>query len=262
MQSRIHLFSDSYWNKSSKYLCPTSEVEHLYFEGKVVCYDANMKAGWTVPMAIFVGGMIVATALYVSMPKSSTTDGVRPELVRPVDATDHIFGNPDARVKILVYADLDCDYCRAYEDTLNQIIATEGTKGEVALVFRHFPLIEIHPNAFKHAEAAECAAKVGGADAFFVYVDMLYKNQPVEPTQYSLIAQTLGIPTDAFSACYAHAKATFTERITADRQNALDMGATGTPYTLIMVEGKPPSILPGARPYDALKAVVDDALRT
>ena len=219
-----------------------------------------MKSSYTILIAIVLGGIIVAVAVYVSMPKSPTNTGGNPLLVRPVGISDHILGNPAAPVKIVEYSDFDCEYCKGFHETLHQIIANAGADGNVAWTYREFPLTEIHPNAFSHARAAECVAVVAGNDAFWTFSNALFQNQPVDPSHYGTLASSVGISTDAFATCYATASTTLDARISADRQNALDMGAQGTPYSLILVADKPPIVMVGAYSYDAVKQLVDEAL--
>jgi protein-disulfide isomerase len=219
-----------------------------------------MKSSLTVPLAIALGGIIVAVAVYVSMPKTSPIGAGNPALVRPITSTDHILGNPAAPVMIVEYSDFDCEYCKDFHTTLHQVIADAGVNGKVAWVFREFPLTEIHPNALPHARAAECIAKVVGNDTFWKFANSLFANQPVEPARYGALAQAAGVSGDAFAACYADAAASVDTRIMADRENALAVGAQGTPYSLILVAGKPPVVMDGAYPYDAVKQLVDQAL--
>ncbi|MCX6788133.1 MAG: thioredoxin domain-containing protein [Candidatus Kaiserbacteria bacterium] len=219
-----------------------------------------MKNSLTIPIAIALGGIIIAGALYVSMPKTSRTDTGDSALVRPVSASDHILGNPAAPVLIVEYSDFDCTYCKDFHETLHQIIANEGASGKVAWVFREFPLSELHPNAVAHARAAECVAKTAGNDAFWKFATTLFKNQPVDPMRYSALASSIGITGDAFAACYASAATSVDARITADRQNAFDIGAEGTPYSLILVKGKTPVIMNGGYPYAAVQELVRQAL--
>ncbi|MEK7126271.1 MAG: thioredoxin domain-containing protein [Patescibacteria group bacterium] len=134
-----------------------------------------MKSSFTVPLAIIAGGIIVAVAVYVSMPKNPETSAGNPALVRPVSVYDHILGNPAAPVVIVEYSDFDCDYCKNFHDTLHQIIANAGVNGKVAWVFRNFPLTQLHPDAANKAEAAECVAELGGNDKFWSFVDGLSK---------------------------------------------------------------------------------------
>ncbi len=220
-----------------------------------------MKSSFTIPIAIIFGGIIIAGAVFLSLRHStiSLSHG-NPSLVRPVGSNDHIFGNPAAPVMIIEYADFDCEFCKGFNETLRQIVADEGTNGKVAWVFREFPLTEIHPNAFSNARAAECVAQVAGNDVFWKFTDVLFANQPIDPSQYGTLAASSGVSGNAFATCYANASSTLDARINADRQNALDVGAQGAPYSLILVNGETPVVINGTYPYDAVKELVDQAL--
>jgi protein-disulfide isomerase len=222
-----------------------------------------MNSSVKIPLAIIAGGIIIAVAVYASMPKRVQTGAGDPALVRPISASDHILGNPAAKVLIVEYCDFDDEFCKSLDDTLHQVIASEGTNGEVAWVFREFPLTELHPNALAHAKAAECVAQVAGNDAFWKFANLLFANQPVDPANYGTLAKEANIPGEAFATCYSSESAAkpLMEHIAADRQNALDSGAVGTPYSLIVVAGRPPIVMDGAYPYDAVKQLVDQALR-
>ncbi|NNM83808.1 thioredoxin domain-containing protein [Candidatus Parcubacteria bacterium] len=223
-----------------------------------------MKSSYAIPAAIVFGGIIIATAIYISMPKSSPEG--KASLVRPVSTSDHILGNPAAPVMIIEYSDFDCGFCKGFNDTLHEVIANEGASGKVAWVFREFPLTEIHPDAFALARAAECAASVASSDptanndAFWRFASALYMNQPVDPSNLGAIASSVGISSEAFATCYANASPSIDARITADRQNALLAGATGAPFSVILTNGKNPVVMNGAYSYNAVKQLVDQAL--
>lgn len=225
-----------------------------------------MKSSYTIPAAIVFGGIIIAVAVYVSVPKTPSASLGNTALVRPVSVSDHIFGNPAAPVMIVEYADFDCEFCKGFHDTLHQVIANEGANGQVAWVFREFPLTEIHPNSFALARAAECAATVAGTsavannDAFWRFANALYSNQPVDPSSLGTVASSVGISGNAFATCYANATPALDARIASDRQNALDVGATGAPFSVILTNGKNPIVMNGAYPYNAVKQLVDQAL--
>lgn len=219
-----------------------------------------MNQSRTIPIAIILGGIIIAISVYFSIPKAPHTTSGNPSLVRPVSSNDHILGNPAAKVVVVEYSDFDCDFCKGFDNTMHQVIASEGMNGDVAWVYREFPLIEIHPNAFKNAEAAECAAQTGGNDAFWKFKDEMFKRQPVDPKDYGTIAKNIGLPGEAFATCFADAANTVDASIRADRKNALDVGAEGTPYSLILVPGKTPIVMNGGYSYEAVKAVLDQVL--
>lgn len=221
-----------------------------------------MKTSTTIPIAICLGGIILAGAVYLSLRPEPSTKSARgnPSLVRPVDSTDHILGNPAAKVFIVEYSDFDCTFCKDFDRVLRQIIANQGVEGSVAWAYRQFPIVELHPNARKHAEAVECAAKVGGNDAFWEFADALFTGQPTNPSLYGSIAKNIGINADAFAACYQNAATEVGARITADIENGKLAGAYGTPYALILVSGEAPVVIDGAYSYEAMKKLVDEAV--
>jgi protein-disulfide isomerase len=61
---------------------------------------------------------------------------------------DYVWGNPDASVKLFLFSDTECPYCKQYHMTLQTIMKTYKDSGKLAVVFRHFPL-SIHPRAYK-----------------------------------------------------------------------------------------------------------------
>ncbi len=222
-----------------------------------------MKTSTTIPIAILIGGLIVAAAVYVSVKSGqpSTSSGTgNPALVRPVGADDHILGNPLARVKIIEYSDFDCAFCKDYDATLRQIVADLGASGEVAWVYRQYPIAELHKNAMKHAQASECIAKVAGNDAFWKFAGSLFENQPTDPSRYGALAQAAGANTSAFATCYQDAADTVGARILADIENGKLAGALGTPYTIIIAPGKSPFVIPGAYPYADVRDAVESLL--
>ena len=68
-------------------------------------------------------------------------------------------GAKNGKVTIVEFSDFECPYCiRAYP-TVKQIL--NEYKNDVTLYFKNFPLVQIHPNAAKTAEASLCAADQG-----------------------------------------------------------------------------------------------------
>lgn len=219
-----------------------------------------MKKSLTIPAAIAIGGIIVAIAVYVTMPKSTPTALSNAALMRQVSADDHIFGNPAAPVIVVEYSDFDCTYCKEFTDTMMRIVSDEGTNGRVAWVHRQFPLTELHPNSFSHAQASECIAKTAGNDAFWKFAYELYQNQPVDPKTYGEIASKIRISGSDFASCLSGDTSDIDDHIKADRQNALDIGADGTPYSIIIANGKISTVMNGGYPYSAVRQLIDEAL--
>jgi Na+/H+ antiporter NhaA len=94
------------------------------------------------------------------------------DLADPVDPErDHIRGPLDAPVTVLEYGDFECPYCGQAEPVLRELLRDFG---DVAYVWRHLPLNDVHPSAQQAAEAAEAAAEQG---AFWEMHDLLLEHQ-------------------------------------------------------------------------------------
>ncbi|WP_367849634.1 DsbA family protein [Rhodoferax sp. WC2427] len=76
-----------------------------------------------------------------------------------LSAADHVMGRLDARFTLVEYGDYACPACIQAEPLVRQLVDTEGHR--LRFVFRHYPLMELHPQAELAAEAAEAAAAQG-----------------------------------------------------------------------------------------------------
>ena len=93
--------------------------------------------------------------------------------MRPVSADEHILGNANAKIVIVEYSDLECPFCKVFHNTMHQVV--EKSNGDVAWVYRQYPIPQLHPKAFHEAEATECAWEQGGNKAFWKYIDKLFE---------------------------------------------------------------------------------------
>ena len=94
------------------------------------------------------------------------------DLAVPVSAVDHVLGPAHAPVTIVEYGDFECPNCKQAAPALKLVAAHH--EGKVRLVYRHFPLEEVHPHALHAALAAEAA---GAQGKFWEMHDLLFDNQ-------------------------------------------------------------------------------------
>ena len=87
---------------------------------------------------------------------------------------DHLRGNPEARIALIEYTDLDCPYCAKFHATALMLGNEFGDN--LVWVYRHFPLSSLHPNSFNKSQLLECANEQGGAEAFWNLADTYYAN--------------------------------------------------------------------------------------
>jgi protein-disulfide isomerase len=170
----------------------------------------------------------------------------------PIDDGDHIRGNVNAPVTIVEYSDYECPFCNKFHPTMKQVMDEYGD--QVRWVYKHFPLDSIHSEARPAAIAAECAANLGGNDAFWSFTDSLFENQTrLGDDLYKELAVDLGLSASAFDECYS-SKAT-ADKVQEDYVEGQQMGVRGTPGNF--VNGQSVS---GAVPFESLKQVIDSQL--
>src|SRR5688500_52531 len=112
-------------------------------------------------------------------------------------ATDPSIGSASAPVTLVEFSDFQCPFCQRVAPTLKQVQKTYGDK--VRIVWKDFPLTQIHPEAFKAGEAAHCAGEQG---KFWEYHDRLFANQQaLQPDSLKKYAADAGLDAAKFNAC-------------------------------------------------------------
>lgn len=101
------------------------------------------------------------------------TQGTTDLAMRAPSASDHIIGSPTAPIVLVEYSDFQCPYCKMIHPSLTQIVAESN--GQIAWVYRDFPLYQIHPEAENAANAAECIAAQKGNDAFWNFEKAIFE---------------------------------------------------------------------------------------
>jgi len=168
-----------------------------------------------------------------------------------VTSDDHVRGNPDAAVTIVEYSDFECPFCQRALPTVEQVLETYGD--DVNLVYRHFPLRSIHPNAQKAAEAAECAADQG---SFWEYHDLLFENNALVSggvSQFKTFAAQLGLNAGQFNNCLDSGEKA--ADVDEDFNSGAESGVEGTPA--FFING---TLVSGAQPFSAFQSVIDAEL--
>lgn len=208
----------------------------------------------TVPMAIVVAGILIAGAVFFRGSKSAdttprTADVKQPAALipppsldaitlKPVDAKDHIRGNPNADIVFVEFSDTECPFCKRFHTVMQQIINDYGKSGKVAWVYREYPIVQLHSKAPKEAEALECAAELGGNLKFWEFVDQVFavtpSNDGLDPAELPRIAAKIGLNESAFKDCLSSGR--YGARVQSDMQDGIAAGVDGTPHSVLVLK--------------------------
>lgn len=227
-----------------------------------------------IPISIIMAGALMGAGLYFGggAPAGSDTPTQvvdnQPqqngdiEAINPVDENDHIKGSLDAKIKIVEYSDFDCPYCSRFHDVMNSIV--EKHAGEVAWIYRQFPLEQLHPQAPAVALASECVADIGGNDAFWKFTDSYFATRGAgDKTAHDVLVPKLvteaGVAQADFTDCFNGQK--FAQEVQDDMSNAFETGGRGTPWSILIGPSGKKYPINGALPESAVEQLIQVALQ-
>lgn len=232
---------------------------------------------FVVPAAIILAGIIIGGAVIYDKktpiagePKNEAGKEQQANIaaspldnVKKENSEDHIMGNPDAPVSVITFTDLECPFCKKFHLTMKQIMDEYGKTGKVKWILRAFPLAQLHSKAKNEAIAAECSAELGGNDAFWKYIDRVFEitpgNNGLNPLELPRAAEYVGLDKTQFVNCLNSGK--FDKRIEENIKNAVQSGALGTPFSVVVGPDGKKSVIPGALPYLDVKSAIDEMLK-
>ncbi len=239
--------------------------------------EPSQQNHYMLPVAIVIAAVFVSGAIFYSRGGFSFLNSERTGAseqnddigsnslneVRPIGTEDHIFGSMNAPVKIIEYSDFECPFCKSFHQTMKQIMDEYKDSGKAAWVYRHFPIDELHPvKARKEAMASECAAELGGNDAFWRYADKIFEatpsNNQIDLAVLPGLAKDIGLNKSEFETCLGSGK--FDRRVQDDYENAVETGGNGTPWTIIIAPNGKKFPIKGAQSYFTVKSIIDTAL--
>lgn len=175
-----------------------------------------------------------------------------------VAASDHVLGDPNAKVTIVEFSDFECPFCRSFwSGALVDIKKNYIDTGKAKFIYKHFPL-SFHPGAGPAAEAAECAGDQG---KFWEFHDKAFEEQAKQGQGTILFgkpeivkwAKATGLDMTQFSECFNSGK--YAQRVIDDTAQGTAAGVSGTPTTFVNGQR-----IVGAQPFASFATLIDDIL--
>lgn len=185
--------------------------------------------------------------------------GTTVDLSAPIfSERDPAIGSERPKLVIVEYSDFQCPFCRAAFPIIREAVTSYGDRG-LRLVYRDFPVDEIHPEARGAAEAAQCAHAQG---KFWAYHDKLFQNaDALDATSLARYAEQIGLDRTQFDACVASRQ--FRQAVEEDSQAGVKLGVKGTPTWFFLPDGDPQKArrVEGVIPREALFGFLERTLR-
>jgi protein-disulfide isomerase len=161
-----------------------------------------------------------------------------------------VLGDPKAPITIVEYGDFECPVCRNFHDALRGLLPKYP---QAKLIFKDFPIDQIHPWARTAALAGRCAYQQD-PKAFWKMYDLIYDNQDLVSASNAYekmmdFAGRAGLNTESFKSCLSGPQAP--AEVNASLENGKLVNVRSTPT--VFVNGRP---LSGADPH-ALQQYLD-----
>jgi protein-disulfide isomerase len=188
----------------------------------------NLQHFLKTPQGKIVAGIlgIIALLFVYYFSKMSSMPNTAKEIT--VTEGDHVRGAKGAQVTLVEFGDFQCPACGAYEPLVRKALA--DNKDTLQVVFKHFPLTQIHHNALLAAKAAEAASVQG---KFWEMHDILYDKQKewgeaLNARDFIVsYANTIGLDAKKFLDDLANKD--LEAKIIAETKEGINFGVQGTP---------------------------------
>jgi protein-disulfide isomerase len=173
-------------------------------------------------------------------------------------------GQPSAPLTLVEISDYHCPFCRRHvQQTQPQLYSEYVQSGKLRHVFIHYPIEQLHPDAYRSHEAASCAADQG---RFWELHMRLFEKPAKTIEELTAVAQGVGgLDLAAFRTCLENGQ--HSQAVRASVEKIQKLGIMGTPMFLL---GRTPSgsqgmtvlkTLEGAQPYAVFKKEIDALLK-
>jgi protein-disulfide isomerase len=161
-----------------------------------------------------------------------------------------VWGPTDAPITIIEFSDYECPFCTKWHTEVWPLIqANYGD--QVRLVYRDFPLEQLHSNATPAAAAADCARE---QEMYWEYNDLLFSGQyRLNEDTFRTLAEELNLDIDAFNECLDSKR--YNAEVQSDLDYAVSVGVQSTPT--FFVNGL---AVVGAQPYDLFEFIIEKEL--
>jgi len=211
--------------------------------------------------ALIIAGLSILIVAFVIFRTQSTIRSITIPATfdYPENVDGTAMGDPNAPVRIDEFSDFQCSACQYFHDeTLEKVIETYVTTGQVYFVYHSFPVIDARSPQKESQAAAIASYCAAEQNLFWDYHDTLFANRIGEnvgsftTARLEAMAEALGLDR-SFRECLREAR--YRDRLVEDIRLAREAGFQSTPSFLI--NGRP---IVGAMPFERFQIEIEAAL--
>ncbi len=240
--SGINWTQKANWSLSSKPVSIAQSLDNkkvfiLTEEHKVFVYSADGQKLGEIPVDAGTNAIDIAPRgemLYLINNQTNEYKAYDVSFNQVIDVTGApILGNPDAPVTIVEFSDFQCPFCSKVKPALDEVLKEHPDT--VRIIYKHLPLVRIHPMAEPAARAAIAAQKQG---RFWQMHDALFNLGEEGWGQANVIeevAQNIGLNMTQFKADWDSEETRM--KLAKDMMDAQNADVMATPS--LFVNGKP-----------------------
>lgn len=248
---------------------PANNIDGIKKAGEIIIKggeavgSSQFNRSLMLPISILVAAVLISgSIIYTRNGKVDPGQGKSAAKINvKFDDSDPTLGDKNAKVTIIEFSDFQCPFCRSFwGGSLSQIKTQYIDTGKARLVYKQFPLTDIHPGAKVAAEASLCAFEQG---KFWEFHDKVFGEQgkngqgtvAFSATDIKRWAAAISLKslTD-FNKCLDSGK--YANKVTSDASYGLSLGVNGTPT--FFINGQ---VVVGAQPFAVFQGVIESALK-
>jgi protein-disulfide isomerase len=203
----------------------------------------------------------------ISATKMDLTHDPQAEMMAKIDLSGRpVRGNKQAKLTLVVYDDFQCPYCSRMHQSLIEVLKTYGDR--IKVIYKDYPLYEIHPWAERAALDSDCLARQS-AGAYWDFADYVHANpQQIKGDQRPLEGQFAELDRITLDVGKRHSTDVAALKKCIDTQaSRSDVSASVKEAESIGVESTPAVIIDGMRldgalPVEELRLILDKELKS
>jgi len=177
------------------------------------------------------GTVLVAAAIVIFRGVHSPNNGDGSTAIDPIQiaiGASPSLGDNQSTHAVMVFSDFECPSCRAAADKLIPWIKAEYVdRGKLRLVFKDFPLDQLHPNARRLAALSACASLHNDP---WVVQTLMFKGTPTTPVTAESLSRSLKLDAQKLDQC---AVGLGRETVEQDVEDGHKLGVSATPTFVV-----------------------------